>query len=95
MKISFLSAVLILITFLSNAQSTTKAVYFAQTHVVKPDYKVPLVNQTFKLISNRASLIKVHIISPNREASPEVRVKLDLNDAITYFIRPSNFTSFF
>ncbi|MFT5672595.1 MAG: hypothetical protein ACI9JT_001228, partial [Polaribacter sp.] len=63
MKKLLFSIVLIAISFLTSAQGTIEGVYFAQTHVVASDYMVPGVDENFKLISNRASLIKVNLVS--------------------------------
>lgn len=79
MRNFLLSVLLISISFSSGAQATIKGVYFAQTHVVTPDYVVPGVNEKFELISNRQALIKVNITSPTGEVSPIVRADLELN----------------
>jgi hypothetical protein len=82
MKKLLFSIVLIAISFLTSAQGTIEGVYFAQTHVVASDYMVPGVDENFKLISNRASLIKVNLVSSAGEASPEVIAKLNLNGSL-------------
>ncbi|TXD61679.1 T9SS type A sorting domain-containing protein [Polaribacter sp. IC066] len=82
MKKFLLCTVLIATSFLATAQGTIKGVYFAQTHVVAPDYKIPGVNESLKLISNREALVKVNIISASGEVSPVVKANLDLNGTL-------------
>ncbi len=52
------------------------AVYFAQTHVSKPDAEY------FTLVGNRKTLIKAHVVGDTTVASPEVKaiVRLDGNE---------------
>lgn len=66
----------------SSAGYSIVAVYFAQTHVTTPEYIVPGVNENFKLISSREILIKVNITSPDKELSPEVTARLELNGSV-------------
>jgi hypothetical protein len=85
MKKLLFSVVLIATSFLTSAQETIIGVYFAQTHVVAPDHLVPIVDdvdENFKLISNRESLIKVNLVSAGGEASPQVIAKLNLNGSL-------------
>ena len=49
------------------------AVYFGQTHVLKPD------NPYFGLVGERDALIKVHVTDPAASASPAVSATLNLN----------------
>ncbi len=49
------------------------AVYFGQTHVLKPD------NPYFGLVSNREALIKAHVVDPAAPASPLVTATLTLS----------------
>lgn len=51
---------------------TIDAVYFAQTHVLKPD------NPYFGLVGERDALIKVHVSDPAAPASPAVSATLNL-----------------
>lgn len=54
-------------------------VYFAQTHVVTPDYVVPgTQSERFRLISNRDALFKAQILSIDGKI-PTVAVTLELN----------------
>lgn len=48
-------------------------VFFAQTHVLQPE------NNLFKLVSNRASLIKAHVTSPIQAEAPLVKAILTLD----------------
>ena len=72
----------ILIFFLfvcsGNAQ-IIQNVYFAQTHVVEPTYQVPATGERFKLISNRKTLIKAHIVAQGGVNAPLVEAVLMLN----------------
>ncbi|MEN9577711.1 MAG: hypothetical protein RJA70_720 [Pseudomonadota bacterium] len=56
-----------------DSKATIDAVFFAQTHVQRPD------DELFRLVSNRAALIKVHVIAPDASASPAVSVVLALD----------------
>lgn len=51
---------------------TIDAVFFAQTHVQKPDHEL------FKLVSDREALIKIHVVAPSAPKSPEVTITLRL-----------------
>lgn len=51
---------------------TIDAVFFAQTHVLKPG--APF----FKLVGNKAALIKVHVLSPSGAEAPPVEAELRL-----------------
>jgi hypothetical protein len=53
------------------------AVFFAQTHVQKPD------SPDFKLVGNRDALIKVHVTSPTGVGAPPVSALLSLHGAET------------
>jgi len=55
------------------ADSTIDAVFFAQTHVLQPG--APF----FKLVGNKATLIKVHVLSPSGAAAPLVEAELSLD----------------
>ena len=59
------------------AQTSIDAVYFAQTHVVKP------TDSYFKLTSNRKALIKVHVVNPSMPLSPVVTVTLTAKNNTT------------
>ncbi len=53
------------------------AVFFAQTHVQKPD------SPWFKLVGDRAALIKVNVVSPSGDSAPPVVAQLTLKGAVT------------
>ncbi len=64
------------------------AVYLAQTHVVKAEYKIPLTEQQIqdneqpeplKLISDRSVLVLSHITSPDTDPIPTVNAIVKLN----------------
>ena len=67
-----ISAVL-LMAFPGGAFATIDAVFFAQTHVQQPD------EQFFKLVGNRATLLKVHVIGPDNPVAPPVSALLSLD----------------
>ncbi len=54
-----------------------EAVFFAQTHVQKPD------SPWFKLVGNRDALIKVHVVSPTPASAPPVTAWLSLRGVET------------
>ncbi len=54
-------------------ETTINAVYFAQTHLQKPD------DPNFNLVSDRNTLLKVHVVNPSCPNSPEVTAKLELD----------------
>jgi hypothetical protein len=63
----------------SESSGKIAKVYFAQTHVFEPGYKVPGLNEELKLVSEREALLKVQVTSTiNNEASPKVEAKLEL-----------------
>ena len=53
------------------------AIFFAQTHVQKPDQPY------FRLVGNRDALIKVHVLSPSGAKAPEVATELSLDGEST------------
>lgn len=57
----------------ASAAVTVEAVYFAQTHVLKPD------NSNFGLVGNRDALIKAHVVDPAASAAPSVTALLTLD----------------
>ncbi|MCU0663523.1 MAG: M66 family metalloprotease [Myxococcota bacterium] len=50
------------------------AVFFAQTHVQQPDHEY------FTLVGNRETLIKAHVVAPEKPKAPAVKAILALND---------------
>jgi hypothetical protein len=56
----------------ASAAVSINAVYFAQTHVLKPD------NPYFGLVGNRPALIKAHVVDPGTPAAPPVTATLSL-----------------
>ncbi len=52
-------------------------VYFCQTHVLEPDHPY------FRLVGQKDTLIKVHVLSDTGEAAPPVTVDLQLDDEAT------------
>lgn len=68
---------------------TIDAIYLAQTHVVKPDYLIPLTEQEvidgkspepLKLISDRDVLVLAHVVSPDNDPLPSVSAFITLNN---------------
>lgn len=49
-----------------SSDARVEAVFLAQTHVMKPDQPY------FKLVGNRETLLKAHVVSPSGAAAPEV-----------------------
>jgi len=58
---------------MSLSDATIDAVFFAQTHVLRPG--APF----FKLVGNKETLIKVHVLSPSGAAAPPVEAELCLD----------------
>jgi len=58
---------------ISNANLKIDAVFFAQTHVQKPD------SEYFTLVSDRKALVKVHVISGSSQQSSDVKAIVKLN----------------
>ncbi len=69
----FIIAVWMLATLVANAQTSISAVYFAQTHVLKPS------DTYFGMVGNREALIKAHVVNPATPASPAVSATLILS----------------
>jgi len=61
----------------SGSDAAIDAVFFAQTHVQRPD------SPYFRLVGNRDALVKVHVVSPNRAKAPQVAVRISLNGDTT------------
>lgn len=62
------------------AKPRIDVVFFAQTHVQKPD------SPWFKLVANRDALIKAHVVSPEQEDAPPVSALLSLDGAATNLV---------
>lgn len=60
-------------SLLAPAAVSIDAVYFGQSHVLKPD------NANFGLVSSRDALIKVHVVDPTTPTSPTVEAVLTLD----------------
>lgn len=96
MKFSLL-IIFLFSSIFGQAQEVIKAVYFAQTHVVKFDYVVPNTNEKLKIIGDREMLLKVNITSSIGGVSPQVKAKLDLNNTSTEInlVGPANLPTSF
>lgn len=78
--LAYLLATISLCTGAYGSVARVDAVFFAQTHVQQPDHPY------FKLVANRDTLLKVHVLAPDSPPAPQVSAQLSLDGAATNLI---------